>query len=260
MQPKRKIISCFAKTKVFFPKLVWLAAAALSLLACSTAKAQATQVRVEKDSTYTRTLNAIRNNEKASIEFRSVVVQVIERAGKTRKFVARMLYDSQTELFFWEYFELYGNWNSKSSEGDAQTFANVSTVYLSSDRLRRFHATIPVPLVVSESADHYDTLNQAQDALLHFFEKEPIPSYKLEKFKAVDYLRNMPKEFLKQCMTDINYPPRIETLKREGKNWKLTVRAQNGNAAELSLDDAYNLESTNFTINPTAESLGGCGR
>jgi hypothetical protein len=194
----------------------------LLVLVCSNVKAQSVRVVVEKDSTYTRTIDAIRDNEKASIEFRSIRIQVIDRAGKPRKFIARMLYDSQTRLFFWECFELYGNYYS--SESDAQLFADVSTDYLSADRLRWFHTTIPEPLVVSESANRYDTLGQAQNALLHFFKKEPIPSSRLGKSKAVDYLRNMPRGFLMQCITDIDMPPRIESLKRQGKQWKLTVR------------------------------------
>jgi hypothetical protein len=220
---------------------------------------QGTRVHVEKDSTYTRTLDVIRDNQKASIQFRSFVVQVSDPAGKTRKFIVRMLYDSETKLFYWEYFELYGNYNT-NTKSEAETFTDSSTVYLSNDRLRRFHRTIQQPLVVSESGDRYDTLGQAQDALLHFFEKNPLPDYRLERSKAVYYLRNMPKGFLMQCMTDVNYPPRIETLKREGKHWKLTVRAQNGNTAEISLDESYNIESVNFAINPTALLQGGCGR
>jgi hypothetical protein len=215
-------------------------------------------VVVEKDSMHTRTIDVIRDNEKASIEFRSIRVQVIDRSRKTRRFIAKMLYDSQTRLFFWECFELFGNYYS--SESDAQIFADVSTVYLSADRLRWFHRTIPEPLVVSESANRSDTLGQAQDALLHFFKKEPIPSSRLEKSKAVDYLRNMPRGFLMQCITDINMPPRIESLKRQGKQWKLTVRAQNGNTAEILLDESYNVESVHFTRNHKAASQSGCGQ
>jgi hypothetical protein len=254
------IQSAFHKpTQVIFRKLKPLAVASLSLLplACSNANAQGTRVHVEKDSTYTRTLDVIRDNQKASIEFRSFRVQVTDPAGKSRKFIAHVLYDSQTKLFYWECFELYGNYDSES---EAQTFANVSTIYLSDDRLRIFHTTIPRPLVVSESTDRYDTLGQAQNALLHFFKTKPLPDHRLEKSKAVDYLQNMPKRFLMQCMTDIDYPPRIENLKREGKLWKVAVRAQNGNSAEISLDESYNVESVNFTINPAAVSQGGCGR
>jgi hypothetical protein len=248
-------------TQIIFRKLKPLAVASLFLLflACLNANAQGTRVHVETDWAYTRTLDVIRDNQKASIEFRSLRVQVTDPAGTTRKFITRMLYDSQTKLFYWECFELYDNY-STNSESEAQKFANVSTIYLSNDRLRRFHTTIPQPLVISESADRYDTLGQAQNALIHFFKKEPLPDYRREKSKTVDYLRNMPKGFLMQCMTDVNYPPRIETLKRQGKHWELRVRAQNGNTAEISLDESYNVESVHFTINPAAVSQGACGR
>jgi hypothetical protein len=113
--------------------------------------------------------------------------------------------------------------------------------------------------VVSESADCYDTVGQAQSALLDFFKKEPIPSSRLEKSKAVNYLRNMPRGFLMQCMTDINIPPRIESLEHQVKQWNLKVRAQNGNTAKISQDEWYNLESVHFTINPKAALQSGCG-
>jgi hypothetical protein len=140
--------SAFHKpTQVIYRKLKLLAIASLSvvLLARSNANAQNTRVHVEKDSTYTRTLEVIRDNQKASIEFCSFRVQVTDPPGKARKFIAHMLYDSQTQLFYWECFELYDNYNT-NSESEAQTFANVSTIYLSNDRLRRFHTTLPQPL------------------------------------------------------------------------------------------------------------------
>lgn len=124
--------SAFHKpTQVIFRKLKRLAIASLSLLllARSNAKPQGTRVHVEKDSTYARTLDVIRDNHKTSIEFHSFRVQVSDPAGKTRKFIARMLYDSQTKLFYWECFELYDNYNT-NSESEAQTFADVSRIYL----------------------------------------------------------------------------------------------------------------------------------
>jgi hypothetical protein len=240
----------------FLPKLAWLSVSALSFLAGPGTGAQAIRVEVEKDATYTREFDAIRDNVKASIEFHSMLIRVLDRDGKPRKFVVRMLFDPQTKLFFWEYFEVYSNYSSESAESDARVFASVSTVYISADRLTRFQITTAVPLAISESTDRYDSLNQAQDDLLNSFQREPLPDSRLEKSKAVDYLHSMPEGFLLQCKPDIKYPPRIETLKREGKSWKLQIRAQNGNTAEIWLDDAYNLELTNFTISPASRILG----
>lgn len=78
--------SAFHKpTQVVFRKLKPLAIASLSLLllARSNAKAQGTRVHVEKDSTYTRTLDVIRDNHKASIEFRSIVLPIAEGSNGT---------------------------------------------------------------------------------------------------------------------------------------------------------------------------------
>ena len=139
-----------------------------------------------------------------------------------------MLYDSQTKLFYWECFELYDNYNT-NSESEAQTFANVSTIYLSNDRLRRLHTTIPQPLLVSESVDHYDTLGQAQNALLHFFKKKPLPDYRLERPTDVNYLRNMPKRVfdavhdrcqLSSAHRNPEAPRKTLEIKGPGAEWK----------------------------------------
>jgi hypothetical protein len=106
--------------------------------------------------------------------------------------------------------------------------------------------------VVSESADRYDTVGQAQSALLDFFKKEPIPSSRLEKSKAVNYLRYMPRGFLMQCMTEINIPSRIESLEHQGKQWNLKVRAQNGNTAKTpwTSDTTWNRCISQSTLKP----------
>ena len=86
---------------------------------------------------------------------------------------------------------------------------------------------------------------------------EPLPSYKWE-FKGVDYMKEKPRDFLKQCITANELPPRIVDLQRQGKQWRLRVTALNGDAADILLDDSYNLVSTKFTVNPAADALGGC--
>lgn len=240
--------------KFAFGRLTRLAvvAALLLMFVCSTVKAQSARVRVE--SGYTQTIDAIRDNQKTSIQFRCIRVRVVNHAGKPRQFAVRMLYDSQTKLFFWGYFEMYQDY---SSEWDAKQFTSDATVYLSPDKLRIFTTQIVRRLAVSDTAERQDSIDLAQGNVIHFFEKEPLPSSKWE-FKSVNYLEGMPRDFLKQCITDINMAPRIEHLQQQGKQWKVRVRAQNGNAAEISLDDSYNMISTKFIVSPTADASSGC--
>jgi hypothetical protein len=217
------------------------------------ANAQSTRVGLKQEATYTQSIRAIRDNQQTSIQLRTIRVRVVNQAGRVREFTPLMVYDPQTKLFFWRYFEAYQDY---SPDFLAKQFA--STVYLTHDKLAIFTSSA-TRLEVSEGAERHDSLDKAQDRVVHFFETEPLPSSKSE-FKGVDYMKKMPRDFLKQCITDINMPPRIEDFQRQGEQWRLTVRAQNGNAADISLDDSYNLISTKFTVNPAADALGGCLR
>lgn len=60
-------------------------------------------------------------------------------------------------------------------------------------------------------------------------------------------------------MTDV-YMPIIQSVQRQANRWQVIVAAQNGNIAVLLLDDSYNLTSTKVTLNPDADSVGGCKR
>ena len=127
-----------------------------------------TRVHAQKDSIYTRTIAAIRDNQKSSIEYRSLIVEVTDSLSKTRKFVAHILYDPPTKLCYWEYFELTENVNIDHT-WEAKTLENFSTIYVSRDRLTRFNTTIPTPFLISESCRRYDTVREAENALLHAF-------------------------------------------------------------------------------------------
>ena len=162
-----------------------------------------------------------------------------------------MVFDPQSKLFFWDYFEAYQDY---SPDFLAKEFT--STVYITPDKLVIF-ASYETHLAISESAERYDSLDQAQGSVVHFFERESLPSYKLES-KSVDYMKEMPRDFLKQCITANRLPPAIEDLQRQGKQWRLRVRALNGDTGEILLDDSYNLISTKFTVDPDADALGGC--
>jgi len=52
----------------------------------------------------------------------------------------------------------------------------------------------------------------------------------------------------------------IQSVERQTNRWQVAFAAQNGNIAILSLDDSYNLISTKVTLDPNADSVGGCKR
>jgi hypothetical protein len=221
---------------------------------CSTVNAQSARVSLE--SGYTQAINAIRDNQKTSVQIRFIRVRVANHAGKTRQFDVRMFYDPQTKLFLWGYFEMYQDY---SSEWAAKQFTPFAGVYITADKLRVFNNTgFGYDLTIMESSERHDSIGQAQNTVVHFFEKEPIPSSKWE-FKHVDYLMERPRDFFKQCFSAFNTPPTVEDVQRQGNQWRVTVKVQqNGNAAEITLDDSYNLISTKFIGNPAAASAGRC--
>ena len=98
-------------------------AALLLTFVWSTVKAQSARVSLEPS--YTQSIDATRDNQKTSIQFRCIRVRVVNYAGKLRQFAVRMLYDSQTKLFFWGYLEMYQDY---SSEWDAKQFTSDETV------------------------------------------------------------------------------------------------------------------------------------
>jgi hypothetical protein len=221
---------------------------------CPAVDAQSARVSLEPG--YTQTIGAIRDNQKASIQIRFTRVRVLNHAGKTRQFDVRMFYDPRTKLFLWGYFEMYQDY---SSEWAAKQFTPFAGVYLTFNKLRIFNNTgFGYDLTILESSERHESIDQVQNTVVHFFEKEPIPSSKWE-FKHVDYLKKVPRDFFKQCFSAFNTPPTVEDVQHQGNQWKVTVRVkQNGNAAEITLDDSYNLIFTKFIANPTADSAGGC--
>ena len=146
-----------------------------------------------------------------------------------------------------------------SSERAAKQFAPFAGVHITADKLRVFNNTgFGYDLTIMESSERHDSIDQAQNTVVHFFEKEPIPSSKWE-FKHVDYLKERPRDFFKQCFSAFNTPPTVEDVQRQENQWRVTVKVQqNGNAAEITLDDSYNLISTKFIANPAAASAGRC--
>jgi hypothetical protein len=132
-------------------------------------------------------------------------------------------------------------------------------VYITADKLRVFNNTgFGYDLTIVESSERHDSIDQAQNTVVHFFEKESIPSSKWE-FKHVHYLKERPRDFFKQCFSAFNTPPIVEDVQRQENQWKVTVKVQqNGNAAEITLDDSYKLISTKFIANPAAASAGRC--
>ena len=155
------------------------------------ANAQSARVRVEPSATYTQTMNAVRDKQHASIEYRSIRVKVVTKDEMAREFIVRMLYDSQTKLFLRGISILY---QDHSPEWDARQYSSVATVYLSQDKLIVFTTVVLELRAFLDSTEHEDSIERAQNSILQFLEKEPFPAHKW-KTTRVDYMKEKPRDF-----------------------------------------------------------------
>ena len=110
------------------------------------ANAQSTRVHLKQEATYAQNIQAIHDNQKTSIQLRTIRVRVVDHAGKVREFTPIMVYDPQSKLFFWDYFEAYQDY---SPDFLAKEF--VSTVYLTPDKLVIFSSYVTHSCSLGES-------------------------------------------------------------------------------------------------------------
>ncbi len=229
-----------------------LRASLLTLFLCASTLAQTTQVQVPADSVYTQTIDAIRDNQKAHVQFRSILVRIDDRAAKPNEFTVDMLFDPQTKLFWWSSSEKYQDY---SGDTQLKQFAQFSIVFLTPDRLVVFfrHPGFGDAVGLRESTERYNNLDQAQRALLqHFFQNSPPLALKWQRdhLRSVDYMKRIPRDFFEQCSSAMLMLPTVEDIRRESNQWRLRIRGPNGNAADVFLDEAYNVVSTHLDPKP----------
>ena len=207
------------------------------------------------DGSYTRTVIAAGEKERTPIEFRSVVVHLASNAARNKKQLLRMLFDPKTKLFYWQNYDLYPGY---APEGDA-TLADqwLGVVYLGSHQMAMFKIGLGAELMIRVSTKRQNSLSQGQASAIRALEGKRTTPFQNSKF--VTFWKQLPPDFFKQCMTDV-YMPIIQSVQRQANRWQVIVAAQNGNIAVLLLDDSYNLTSTKVTLNPDADSVGGCKR
>ncbi len=194
-----------------------LRASLLALFLCASTLAQTTQVQVPADSVYTQTIDAIRDNQKAHVQFRSILVRIDDRAAKPNEFTVDMLFDPQTKLFWWSSSEKYQDY---SGDTQLKQFAQFSIVFLTPDRLVVFfrHPGFGDAVGLRESTERYNNLDQAQRALLqHFFQNSPPLALKWQRdhLRSVDYMKRIPRDFFEQCSSAMLMLPTVDDIRRE---------------------------------------------
>ena len=217
---------------------------------------------VNADGSYSRTVVVQGDKGKAPIEFRSLAVHPASDAGGTEDSILRMLHDPESKLFYWENYGLYPGYAPEGDANLADQWLQHRAIYIASDQMAIFGIAIGGFLGVSGSAERENSLSQGQASAIGALERKTATPFR--GYNLATYLKQLPPDFFKQCITDVNMPV-IRSVQRQPIKlgnliWQVTVAAQNGNTAILSLDDAYNLFSTKIVLNPNADSAGGCKR
>ncbi|HKN70645.1 MAG TPA: hypothetical protein VJX30_06430 [Terriglobales bacterium] len=213
---------------------------------------------VNADGSYTRTVVAQGDNGITPIEFRSLPVHLASDAGGAKEYILRMLYDPKTTLFYWDSSPMYQGYAPEGEANLSDLGLQTSVIYLASDQMAIFRQPIiGGGLMIDVSTKRQNSLSQGQASAIRALERETATPFR--RSKLVTYWKQLPPDFFKQCITDINMPG-IQSVQRQTNRWQVTVAAQNGNTATLSLDDSYNLVSTKITLNPNADAVGGCKR
>jgi hypothetical protein len=222
-----------------------------------------TQILIERtyrahlnaDGSYARTAVALGDKGKTPIEFRSVPVHLASNAGGTKDYTLRMLYDPKTELFYVQNYGFYQGYAPEGAANIADQWLWSIVIYVRSDQMAIFSVTFDGNVSVVVSTKRETSFDRGQASAIHTLGRETATPF--QKSMLVTY--SIPAGFFKQCITDINMPG-IQSVQRQTNGWQVTVVAQNGNTATLSLDDSYNLVSTKITLNPDADAVGGCKR
>jgi hypothetical protein len=128
-------------------------------------------------------------------------------------------------------------------------------IYVTSDQMAIFKPGLGAYLGIDVGTGRQDSLSQVQASATRALERKTATPFR----RFVTFWKQLPPDFFKQCMTDV-YMPHIESIQRQTNRWQVAFASQNGNIAVLSLDDSYNLVSTKITLNPNADSVGGCKR
>jgi hypothetical protein len=225
-----------------------LTALLVAMFTCATATAQTPHVRLESGSVHASKIEAIRDDKKISLQFRSIRVQTDFPGATSGKCAVQMIYEPASKLFEWRSFQTYEGYDA---ELEAKQFANNSFVYLAPDRLVAF-LLFPSQVAVWESTEHYDSMDRGQESVLRFFEEHRATADALRntRSKTVDLMKEIPRSFMEQCYNAMQMLPRIEESRRHGNQWIFRITGPNGNSAEVSLDDAFEVVATKLIPRP----------
>jgi hypothetical protein len=198
------------------------------------------------DGSYSRTVVALGDDGKTPIEFRSLAVHLASNTEGTKDYILRMLYDPKTKLFYQQNYGLYQGYAPEGDANLADQWLGSIVIYVRSDQMAIFGVGFDGNVGVVVSSKRATSLDEGQASVIHGLGRGTKTP--LQKSTVVTYSK--PADFFKQCMTDINMP-RLQGVQRQTNQWQVTVAAQNGNIAVLSLDDSYNLISTRSRSIPT---------
>lgn len=185
---------------------------------------------------------AIRSNGQTTIELHYGMARIAFPDGLTHRLSLHMLYDPDSQLFWWNAFELHRTQPDSYVETDARQFLNMS-VYIAKDRMVVFSTGY-----AQESTERYPGFQAAQSHVLSVLEAMHgnIDAWRGPPFHALD-MSGIPRDFFHQCMHAEMGPMRLTSVAKTGELWQLTLSGVNGHSAVVSLQDNYEAVSTKLS-------------
>jgi hypothetical protein len=210
---------------------------------------------VDADGTYARTVIARTDEGRTPIAFRSIVVHPSSNAPHSDGYLLQMLYDPKSKLFHWEKYGVYSGYSPEANARLEDNLLSIRVIYLASDQMSIFGLGVGASIGVAVSTERENSLAQGQASAIRAIEGQTSTHFR--NYNLAAYLHQLPPGFFEQCVTDIDMPI-IHGVQHQPNHWQVSVAAQNGNVAVVSLDDNYNLISTKVTLNPDSDAIGRC--
>jgi hypothetical protein len=210
----------------------------LTFLAMAGGASCASEVLTVEGAIQSKTVQVTRDGQPAQVNLQVQRMTLQLPSGKTGQGDLLMLYDPQTQLFWWHYSEAAESGQTPAKVSDP--LANY-TVYITGAKIVVF--TFSKPSVwVRESTERYPSLAEgqagAQAALRRMSDK--IEGGAVEWFREINVLEAVGRDFLSRRGSPSPFPrPKLREVSRTNNQWHLILDGPNKDSAEVVLSDDY---------------------
>ncbi|MGA2135525.1 MAG: hypothetical protein ABSH50_24815 [Bryobacteraceae bacterium] len=183
---------------------------------------------------------ALRNNKPTTIEFHSLLTEVIYPDRRTGQVHVLMLYDPSSKLFWWWYWPNYPNPRPARVENENEILLRSESIFVTDDRLVVFSNRTAI-----DSTERYPDFRKGQEHVLSALDtvRGDIQYGGGRPPQRILHYTGIPDRFFSpDCPNAMGAVIQLKQVARVDGFWKLTLTgtyASNGNSAVLSLQDNY---------------------